>query len=59
VLCTKVLASGDRRMVCESHRFLAAALEAMLEHQQRPWQSVMVSPVLPARQGPQQLVFLA
>jgi hypothetical protein len=56
VFCTKVLASGDHRTVCESHRSLAEALAAMREHQQRPWQRVMVSSVLPARPVPQQLL---
>jgi hypothetical protein len=45
VLCMKVLDCGDRRMVCESHQSLASALEAVLDHQQRPWQSVTLTPL--------------
>jgi hypothetical protein len=58
VLCLKVLPSGDRRVVSESHRSLASALEAVLDHQQRPWQRVLLSPVLTPRQVPQQLSLL-
>jgi hypothetical protein len=58
VLCMKVLPSGDRRVVAESHRSLTSALEAVLDHQQRPWQRVLLSPVVPPRQVPQQLPLL-
>lgn len=43
--CTKILNSGEKRFLCEAHVTLTSALEGMQDHQQRPWQSVCLTPV--------------
>lgn len=47
VRCSRLRPSGQRIVMKESHRSLAAALAAMLDHQQRPWQRVSLTPHWP------------
>lgn len=47
VYCSRVRPLGLCITVSESHRSLASALDAFLDHQQRPWHSVSLTPKWP------------